>query len=90
MNFSSLEELRKYTNEKAEQAKSLGSSLGKWVAAGLPVVEEKKLNQRIAICHACSMWDEKGFGGTGSCKKCGCSTQAKLRMDSEVCPEGKW
>jgi hypothetical protein len=83
MNFSSLEELRKYTEQRALMTKSFGTSMGRWIAAGFPVVDETKFNERILICHGCEFWDSKGFHGTGACGKCGCSTQAKLRMKSE-------
>ena len=54
------------------------------------VVEQDELDKRLALCKGCEWWDPESFGKTGSCKKCGCSTWAKLRMASEKCPIDKW
>jgi hypothetical protein len=68
----------------------LAKSTTNWVKEGMPVADEKTLNARLEICKGCEFWDESGFVNTGRCKKCGCSTQAKLRMATEKCPIGKW
>ena len=73
-----------------EMAKNLANSMGSWARAGFKVTDDVTLNKRMAQCKACPEWDKDGMGGTGRCRKCGCSTQAKLRMASEKCPIGKW
>ena len=66
------------------------ASVAQWGLNGFPVANDNLLEQRLAICGGCEFWDAAGFGGTGKCTKCGCSTQAKLRMATSKCPEGKW
>lgn len=73
-----------------EQAKSLAVSTAKWLKDGAAIVSEETLKQRLDACKACEFWDSQSFVGTGKCKKCGCSTQAKLRMSSEKCPISRW
>lgn len=73
--------------------KKVSSALGSasnWAISGFPLTQKDILKSRIEVCVGCDLWDSAGFGGTGRCKKCGCSTQAKLRMASEKCPLGKW
>jgi len=72
------------------QAKTVTTATAHWIAAGSPVPTPEQLAERLAICHDCPLWDASAFAGTGRCNKCGCSTQAKLRMATEACPEGKW
>jgi len=73
-----------------EKAKSLAQATGSWAKGGFKLADESTLAGRMAICKACEFWDHSGFAGTGRCQKCGCSTQAKLRMATSKCPEGKW
>jgi hypothetical protein len=73
-----------------EKAGSLASNLGSWAKSGFKGVDESQLQGRIDICRGCEFWDQSGFAGTGKCKKCGCSTQAKLRMATSKCPIDKW
>jgi hypothetical protein len=73
-----------------EKAGSLASNLGVWAKAGFQVVGASQLQSRLDICKGCEFWDQSGFAGTGKCKKCGCSTQAKLRMATSKCPIDKW
>jgi len=61
-----------------------------WAENRFPVVSQDQLAHRLGICQACEFWDQTGFGGTGRCSKCGCSTQAKLRMATSSCPVDKW
>jgi len=62
----------------------------KWIQKKSPITSKEELNKRLQACKSCDLWDSSGFGGTGRCKKCGCSTWAKLRMATERCPIGKW
>jgi hypothetical protein len=90
MRFNSQEELLKYAKEKAAQVKSLGGDSYKWVASGAHILTQEQLNIRKDICCSCEFWNPSGFAGTGKCDKCGCSTQAKLRMSTSKCPIDKW
>ena len=72
------------------QAAALGKSLMNWTTSGFPATPPDELASRMEICKACPEWDAEAFAGTGRCKKCGCSTQAKLRMATEKCPIDKW
>jgi len=73
-----------------QKAKSFTESLVEWGLEGMPVATRKMFNERLKICESCEFWDSSAFANTGKCEKCGCSTQAKLRLDTSVCPIGKW
>ena len=73
-----------------EQVKGLGKAVADWTKSGFPIPDPETFNARLETCKGCEFWDESGFAKTGRCKKCGCSTQAKLRMATEKCPIGKW
>jgi hypothetical protein len=73
-----------------QKISSLSSSAVNWAGNGFPVVTKEQLETRLATCKGCEFWDQKGFGNTGKCTKCGCSTQAKLRMATAKCPIDKW
>lgn len=79
-----------YSETKKKEFISLGREIGKWTSAGIPITNEETFNFRISICKDCEFWNKDGFAGTGSCVKCGCSTQAKLRMATAKCPIDKW
>ena len=68
----------------------LAKATAKWAKEGMPITDEETLKVRLETCKGCEFWDESGFAKTGRCKKCGCSTQAKLRMATEKCPIDKW
>lgn len=74
----------------AAKATTLTSSLAHWAAKGFKVVEPEQFQARLDICKGCEYWDSKAMFGTGKCRKCGCSTQAKLRLATSTCPVGKW
>ena len=69
---------------------NFANSAAKWTNKGFLKTDEETLKTRIKICGRCEFWNSKGFGVTGRCMKCGCSTWAKLRMATEKCPIGKW
>jgi hypothetical protein len=73
-----------------QQAARLGKSLVNWTASGFSPTPPDILSARQDICKACPEWDEIALNNTGRCKKCGCSTWAKLRMATEKCPIDKW
>jgi hypothetical protein len=72
-------------------AKSFGTSMVRWAKSGFQTVDEQSIfNARLEVCKACPEWDSNALGGTGRCKMCGCSTQAKLRLATESCPKNLW
>jgi len=73
-----------------EMATSLVRSAGKFARSGFASTDAETLATREATCKACTEWDAAAINGTGRCRKCGCSTWAKLRMASEKCPLGNW
>lgn len=84
------EKLKATPPSLSQQAASLGKALINWTASGFSPTPPDILAKRMEICKACPEWDASGMAGTGRCKKCGCSTQAKLRMATEKCPIDKW
>ena len=62
----------------------------RFARAGFATTPPEALAQREATCRACPEWDAAALNATGRCRKCGCSTWAKLRMATERCPFGKW
>ena len=74
----------------ARRAQSLARSAGRFIRHGAPPTPPEVLAEREATCRACDQWDAAALNGTGRCRKCGCSTWAKLRMATESCPLGKW
>lgn len=58
--------------------------------SGFAAPKPEALAAREATCRACPEWDAAALNNTGRCRKCGCSTWAKLRMATERCPIGKW
>ena len=75
---------------RAEMLARFGTAAHRFARSGFSATPPEILAQREAICRACPEWDAKAINGTGRCKKCGCSTWAKLRMATERCPLGKW
>jgi hypothetical protein len=73
-----------------QQAASFGKSLVNWTASGFSPTPPEILATREATCRACPEWAATALNATGRCRKCGCSTWAKIRMASESCPLGKW
>jgi len=62
----------------------------RFASAGFATTPPEILATREATCSACPEWDATALNATGRCRKCGCSTWAKLRMATERCPIGKW
>ena len=73
-----------------QMMKSAGNSLGRWVKGGMVKASQDVIELRLNTCRGCDLWDSQALNGTGRCKKCGCSTWAKIRMATERCPIGKW
>ena len=70
--------------------KMLAEAAGKFIVSGFAATPPETLTVRQDICKVCPEWDAAALNNTGRCKKCGCSTWAKLRMATERCPVGKW
>jgi len=62
----------------------------KWGSANFGRCAPEEIETRLQECKRCPYWDPTGFRGTGRCKKCGCSTWAKLKLKSASCPDGRW
>ncbi|MCX6964783.1 MAG: hypothetical protein NTW41_05470 [Verrucomicrobia bacterium] len=73
-----------------EMLSNFGSAAHRFARAGFATTSPKALATREATCRACPEWDAAALNATGRCRKCGCSTWAKLRMATESCPIGKW
>jgi len=65
-------------------------AMGRFARSGFATTPPEALATREATCKACPEWDAAALNATGRCRKCGCSTWAKLRMATERCPLGKW
>lgn len=63
---------------------------GRFARSGFTTTPPEILAEREDTCRACPEWDAQALNATGRCRKCGCSTWAKLRMATERCPLGKW
>lgn len=72
------------------QIASAISAAHRFTRAGFATTPPEALATREATCRACPEWDAAALNNTGRCRKCGCSTWAKLRMATERCPLGKW
>ena len=75
---------------RAEMLARFGHAAGRFIRHGAPTTPPEVLAEREATCRACPEWDAAALNSTGRCRKCGCSTWAKLRMATEACPIGKW
>jgi predicted Zn-ribbon and HTH transcriptional regulator len=78
------------TAAQAEMVERFWHSTAKFARSGFSTTPPEILAQREATCRACHEWDSAALNATGRCRKCGCSTWAKLRMATERCPLGKW
>ena len=76
--------------ETHKQMRSAINAGHNFARAGFSTTPPESLASREATCRACDQWDAAALNNTGRCRKCGCSTWAKLRMATEACPLGKW
>lgn len=74
----------------AAMVENFYNSSARFFRSGFATTPPEILADREATCRACDQWDASALNATGRCRKCGCSTWAKLRMASESCPLGKW
>lgn len=75
---------------RAEMLARFGHAANRFARSGFATTPPEILSTREATCRACPEWDAAALNATGRCRKCGCSTWAKLRMATERCPIGKW
>jgi hypothetical protein len=73
-----------------ELAASLLTESVRWVRKGFPIAEAEVVESRLQICNGCEHWNPRGYGGTGKCTVCGCSTKVKLVLGTSKCPIDKW
>ena len=73
-----------------KQFEAAAQATGRFARSGFQTTPPEALATREATCRACPEWDAQALNNTGRCRKCGCSTWAKLRMTTERCPLGKW
>lgn len=73
-----------------EVGKSLVNSATSIISGGGKTTNEDTYNNRVNICKACEHHDASGYGGTGKCSICKCSTVAKPKMQDSKCPIDKW
>jgi hypothetical protein len=75
---------------RAQMLARFGHVAHRFARAGFATTPPEALATREATCRDCPEWDAAALNNTGRCRKCGCSTWAKLRMATERCPIGKW
>jgi hypothetical protein len=83
------EKLQEYPSAK-KMAEYASGSIAKWINSGLKLASKEETEKRRQICISCPFWDSLALNSTGRCKKCGCSTWAKIKLATESCPEKKW
>lgn len=83
------EKKQEYPSAK-EMVSSASNSIVKWINSGLRLASKEEIEKRRRICITCPFWDSMALNATGRCKKCGCSTWAKIKLATESCPEKKW
>jgi hypothetical protein len=52
----------------------------------MKLADKKDYNERESICDSCP----RLFRPTFQCKECGCFMKIKTKIDSAICPLGKW
>jgi len=78
------------TSKQNEMMIRFAQATHRFARAGFAVTPPETLALRQDLCKVCPEWDAAALNTTGRCRKCGCSTWAKLRMATERCPIGKW
>jgi hypothetical protein len=68
------------------QAASAVKAAAGFIASGFKVASNEEQDRRLAICHACELFD----GVQGRCRKCGCFGDWKTWIASQQCPLWKW
>lgn len=58
--------------------------MGRFVAAGLPLLDGKAYSDRTVICKACVQYTHF------QCQQCRCFAMVKAKLATETCPLGYW
>ena len=86
MRFANESEAREFL----KQCATAGAAVARFAKSGFTATPPQILATRESTCRECPEWDAQALNATGRCRKCGCSTWAKLRMAADRCPLGKW
>jgi predicted Zn-ribbon and HTH transcriptional regulator len=79
-----------YIQKRLQELRAVYFAAHRFASSGFTTTPPEILATREATCRACHEWDAEALNKTGRCRKCRCSTWAKLRMATERCPLGKW
>lgn len=68
------------------------------VAMGVEKTDDAKIKQRLMKCQQCAHLKRvhkdiavhADIGLADTCQVCGCFIRAKVRLQNEKCPDGKW
>ncbi len=85
-----LARIPEHLRARRDEAIRAMQATGRFARSGFATTPLEILATREATCRACPEWAAEALNNTGRCRKCGCSTWAKLRMATERCPLGKW
>jgi hypothetical protein len=85
-----LDRIPEHIRARRDEAIRAMQATGRFTRSGFATTPPDILAEREATCRACPEWDAAALNSTGRCRKCGCSTWAKLRRATEACPIGKW
>ena len=85
-----LARIPEHLRARRDEAIRAMQATGRFTRSGFVTTPPDILAERESTCRACEWWDAAALNATGRCRKCGCSTWAKLRMATERCPIGKW
>ncbi len=82
-------ETENLTKSTGELLQRFTGAMTRWAKKGFKIADAETLSKRKSICSTCEYWDSSAYLGFGKCRKCGCSS-AKLKLETEHCPIGKW
>ena len=69
-----------------QMVKTFAKEITQFVKTGAEVVDVSTYTTRLGECNRCEYLKRDSM----RCLACGCLLQAKARMKSAHCPEGKW
>jgi hypothetical protein len=69
-----------------EYKKKLGDARPWDIVNSRNLIDEETASKRMGICEECP----RLIKGTKQCKECGCFMSLKTKLESAVCPIGKW
>lgn len=74
------------TNPWQEYKKKLGDARPWDIVNSKKHTDEKTASERMTICEECP----RLIKSTKQCRECGCFMALKTKIESAVCPIGKW